>query len=86
MRNPGSNGVARVLKVVIIKDLLVKDPLGSLYYFNNGSNELYCFQRSLLAQRRKGSPQGNAGRRSAARSFLQWGAREGWSHIFGGSR
>lgn len=84
MRNSGSNGVARVLEVVIIKDLLVKDPLGSLYYFNNGSSQLYCFQRSPLAQRRKGSSQGNAGRRSAACSFVQWGARGCWSHIFGG--
>lgn len=32
MRNPGSNRVATALEVVIIKD-----PLGSLYYFNNGS-------------------------------------------------
>jgi len=75
MRNPGSNGVARVLEVVIIKGLLVKDPLGSFYYFNIGSFQLYCFQRSALARRRKGSSQGNEGRRSAAHSFVQWGAR-----------
>lgn len=85
MRNPGSNGVARVLEVVIIKDLLVKDPLGSLYYFNNGSSQLYCFQRSLLAQKRKGSWQGNAGRRSAAHGFVQWGATGCWWHSFGDS-
>lgn len=36
MRKPGSNRVATALEVVIIKDLPVKDPLGSLYYFNNG--------------------------------------------------
>lgn len=82
MRNPGSNGVARVLEVVIIKDLLVKDPLGSLYYFNNGSSQLYSFPRSPLAQRRKGSSQGNTGRRS--RGFVQWGARGCWSQTFGG--
>lgn len=75
MRNPGSNGVARVLEVVIIKDLLVKGPLGSPYYFNNGSSQLYCFQRSMLAQRRKGSSQGNAGRRSAACRFFSVGSK-----------
>lgn len=61
MRKPGSNGVASVTEVVVIKDLLVKDPLGSLYYVNNGSSQLYCFHRSPSAQRRKGPSQGNAG-------------------------
>lgn len=89
MRNPGSSRVVTALEVVIIKDLLVKDPLRSLYYFNNGSSQIYCFQRSLIPQRQKGSREcsQDISREcsqdiSAARNFFQQGERGCWSHIF----
>lgn len=54
MRNSGSNGVARVLEVVIIKDLLVKDPLGSLYYFNNGSSPILLLPEEPVSTKEEG--------------------------------
>lgn len=80
MRNPGSNRGTTALEVVIIKGLLVKDPLESLYYFNNGSSQLYCFQRSLVPQRWKGSSQGNAVRTSQLPIIFFRGEKGGVGH------